>query len=189
MVTKKKREDTDLPQLRLTDGELVLWVGQPNPNWLLSSKDLLLVPFSLMWGGFAIFWETGVLIGGAPFPFGLWGIPFVLIGQYFIWGRFVYKYLRRRQTRYVVTDRRAVVINDFFSHSEKVYFLHQISSLHRQGKAITFNLDEPMRYRRRNWQDWSGEAEAGFYALPDADEVYDLIQDLILPSKVKNDWD
>jgi hypothetical protein len=78
--------------------------------------DVFLIPFSLLWGGFAIFWELGVMGvwsksgEGAPGFFVLWGIPFVIVGQYFIWGRFVYKRWDRRRTVYAVTNQRVLVL-------------------------------------------------------------------------------
>ena len=45
----------------LLDGETVVWTGQPNPNQWFSPGDIVMVPFSLMWGGFAFFWEANVL--------------------------------------------------------------------------------------------------------------------------------
>ncbi|HEX3508972.1 MAG TPA: hypothetical protein VHW94_11325, partial [Candidatus Dormibacteraeota bacterium] len=102
-------------QTYLQPGEGVLWTGSPNPHRLFSSKDFFLVPFSLMWGGFAIFWEASVLAFGrganqAPVFFALWGIPFVVVGQYFIWGRFLFKRWDRRRTIYAVTNQRVIVL-------------------------------------------------------------------------------
>jgi hypothetical protein len=54
----------------------------------LRRADALFIPFSLMWAGFAFFWETMAIRGGAPFFFWLWGIPFILIGVWITVGRF-----------------------------------------------------------------------------------------------------
>jgi hypothetical protein len=99
-------------QPELVPGESFVWAGQPKTSVVFHKEDFLLIPFSLMWGGFAIFWEANVLgIWGAqahtPWTFGvLCGIPFVLIGQYLIWGRFFYTAWLKRRTHYAVTNRR-----------------------------------------------------------------------------------
>lgn len=93
----------------LRQGEQIRWVGQPDPRVLFTPADGFLVPFSLMWGGFAVFWEIQVVSGGAPTFFALWGIPFVLIGLYFIVGRFIYKKRRKLKTVYGLTDSRVIV--------------------------------------------------------------------------------
>lgn len=67
------------------------------------------MPFSLLWGGFSIFWSISALVGGAPVPFALFGVPFVALGLYFIFGRFIYKAKRKRQTVYGLTEGRALV--------------------------------------------------------------------------------
>jgi len=44
----------------------------------------------------------------------IWGTPFVLVGQYMIWGRFVYGYWKKQRTYYGLTTRRAlIVVNGF----------------------------------------------------------------------------
>lgn len=105
-----------LPEL--TPGESIMWTGQPNASVIFHKEDLLMIPFSLLWGGFAIFWEaavSGFWGSGSQqrWPFGMvWGIPFVLIGQYLIWGRFFYTAWKKRRTHYGVTDYRVIVIQN-----------------------------------------------------------------------------
>jgi hypothetical protein len=79
----------------------VLWTGQPNADVIFHLRDLYLIPFISHWGGFAIFWEWGVL-GYRRSPqktdtdsirwfMTRWGIPFVFVGQYLIGGRFIFE--------------------------------------------------------------------------------------------------
>jgi hypothetical protein len=93
----------------LGPGERLLWSGRPDPEVRFAPIDAFLVPFSVMWGGFAVVWEVTVLASGAGPFFVLWGIPFVLMGLYFMVGRFVYKQRRKRQTAYGLTNTRAIV--------------------------------------------------------------------------------
>jgi hypothetical protein len=100
--------------------ERVEWSGQPNPKVIFHQEDWGVIPFSLLWGGFAIFWllaATGIWDFGAKHPdngfgfFGLiWGTPFVLVGQYLIWGRFVYAHWKKKRTYYALTNRRALIL-------------------------------------------------------------------------------
>jgi uncharacterized membrane protein len=93
----------------LAAGEWIEWIGRPDPSKHFNRGDVFLVPFSLLWGGFAIFWEAAAIKSGGPF-FIVWGFAFVLVGLYMIGGRFIYKQRRRRRTTYAVTNRRTLRI-------------------------------------------------------------------------------
>jgi hypothetical protein len=109
-------EDHQRLQAELAPGESILWAGKPNPKVIFHPSDWGVIPFSLLWAGFFIFWELGVsgygpMAGkGSPSPFLLlWGIPFIIMGQYFIWGRFFYTAWKKARVLYAITNRRALV--------------------------------------------------------------------------------
>ena len=90
----------------LTPGETILWKGAAGSGGLLSKYDIFLIPFSILWGGFAFFWEYQVLSMGAPIFFSLFGLFFCLMGFYIIFGRFLLALFFRRRTSYVITNHR-----------------------------------------------------------------------------------
>lgn len=96
-------------EARLAPGEWIEWAGAPDPTKRFSRGDVFLVPFSVMWFGFALFWEGAVIAKGSP-GFILWGLPFVAVGLYMTVGRFIYKARRRRRTAYAVTNRRVMSV-------------------------------------------------------------------------------
>ena len=166
-------------------GERLLWTGQPDPNRHFDRLDLYLVPFSLVWGGFAIFWEIAAIGSGDPFFF-LWGIPFVAMGLYLIAGRFFVKARRKRRTYYAVTDRR--VLSVVRGGATRAMFLNLIPTINAriredgsgsvvfgnamwwQGSYANTGLD----FFARGYE---GDAVA-FYDLRDAREVVDLVNEL-----------
>ena len=93
----------------LQPNEQILWEGEPDPKVIFAKQDRILVPFSLVWAGFALFWETGVSMAGF-FPGSIFGLVFVAVGMYMVVGRFFYKRWDRRRIQYVVTNRRALVL-------------------------------------------------------------------------------
>jgi hypothetical protein len=112
----------DVFSSELSPGETVQWSGQPNARVIFHSEDWGFVPFSLLWGGFAIFWLFGAsgiwdIWNNHPNKtfgwFGVvWGTPFVLVGQYMIWGRFVHEYWKKHRTYYALTTKRALIVVD-----------------------------------------------------------------------------
>lgn len=94
----------------LRSGERLRWSGRPDPKVHLTSADLFLIPFSLVWCGFAVFWLMMAINRGAPVLFILFGAMFVLVGLFFVFGRFLFKRLAKNSTIYGLTGSRAIVV-------------------------------------------------------------------------------
>jgi hypothetical protein len=111
----------------LERGERLLWVGVPRQGLMLRAADWFLIAFSLLWGGFAIFWESSVLgIPNAPLVMKLWGIPFVLIGLYLIVGRFFVDAKMREKTIYALTGERILIFSGILRRESKSLTLRNI---------------------------------------------------------------
>jgi hypothetical protein len=66
----------------------------------------------------------------------LWGIPFVLIGQYMIGGRFLVDAWRKRRTSYAVTNRRILLLQEGWKRKTKLVFLESLPELSYEGTSI-----------------------------------------------------
>jgi len=87
--------------------EKVLWSGRPvKMPFILPS--LATIPFGLIFMGFAIFWMWGAASAGAPGPFTLFGLPFVLIGLGLTVGPSIWQLMRYKNTEYIITDQRII---------------------------------------------------------------------------------
>ena len=82
----------------LRPDERVLWSGRPDPARNLNGKDAFLIPFTLLWGGFPVFREVEVIRSRAPPGMAIFGLFFVLLGLYFIAGRFILKHRQKALT-------------------------------------------------------------------------------------------
>lgn len=170
----------------LNPGEKIIWSGQPQQGLILRSSDIFMIPFSLLWGGFAIFWELGVVSSGAPFFFMLWGIPFVLLGLYMIFGRFFLDRAQRSKTYYALTNERAIIISGVFNQTTKSLDIKKLPeiniSIKGDGKGtITFGALHPMAWMYAG----SGFSNMGRYniapsfeMIDEAKKVYQLIKRL-----------
>ena len=68
------RNDTGWVRPYLGPGESILWQGRPQRFTPFTPYDAYLIPFSLLWCGFAVFWE-GLVIKNGVSLFSLFGIP------------------------------------------------------------------------------------------------------------------
>lgn len=116
-------------QRHLEPRERILWADQPKRGIMLRSSDAFLIPFSLLWGGFAFFWEYSVLTNGASPFFALFGMPFVVLGAYLIAGRFYVEAKQREKTFYGVTSDRVVIISGLLQQRARSLALRTLSDV------------------------------------------------------------
>jgi hypothetical protein len=171
----------------LDPGETLIWSGQPKQGLRLQAGDIFMIPFSLIWGGFAFFWESLALgiyhpahghTNATPFM-ALFGLPFCVIGIYVIIGRFFADALTRRKTWYGITDRRLIILRRSLGTALTSLDLANLSGLNlveRKDNSgdIRFGVisDLAMYGSRRI------PLVPGFYLLPQARTVYNLIREL-----------
>jgi hypothetical protein len=165
----------------LGPSEKLLWAGRPRQGLALQPADAFLIPFSLMWGGFAIFWETMVLVGRAPFFFALWGIPFVLVGLYMIAGRFWVDAWQRRATVYGITSERVLIVSGLWSRtvrSLRLETLGDVSFTERaRGGTISFaSFPTPFPMHGRSPWPFGGGLVPSFQLDEGARKVHEILQ-------------
>ena len=181
-------------QEELLPRETVLWTGQPLREVIFHPSDWYAIPFSLLWGGFAIFWEWGATghfgnTKDSPSVFmELWGIPFIVMGQYMIWGRFLYTAWKKGRTYYAVTTKRVLVVTSGATRKVVSGYLRTLDSVtlttRQNGIGTVEFLPEPepessfwnSRRRRGGPQLDINLSRLAFYDVPDVRSVYGLIE-------------
>ena len=167
---------------RLLPGERIAWRGTPGRGILFTARDLYMVPFSLVWCGFAVFWTVSATGMDAPDFFTLWGSMFICIGLYFVAGRFLVDAWIRRGSVYAVTDRRILILRGPPFGKFIAVNLTQLPDIslseRRDGRGtIRFGAETSM-FNNRSASSWSPALDPTpqFIAIEDARRVFDLAQ-------------
>ncbi len=160
--------------------EAVLWEGKPSCCRLLHWSDILLIPFSFLWCGFAIVWELLVLSSQESLPFfaKLWGIPFICIGLYLVGGRFIHMWYVRRHTWYVLTTARILVFcggRTIALPYQGISFLEK--HIDRHGRGIIYF--EKHDWYQLIWRPFFPVKPIAFEDVNQADKAYEIIQERI----------
>lgn len=129
-------DEFDFCRAYLKSGEYILWKGKPGKGGLFTIRDLITIPFSLVWLSFALYWEMSVIKTGSSIFAMVWGIPFILIGLYILVGRFFQAARIRKKTFYVITNKKFIIKkkNRIELHNGKDYQLLTVNT-HRNGNA------------------------------------------------------
>jgi hypothetical protein len=165
----------------LSSKEKLLWSGQPPSGFRLRAADAAMIPFSIMWGGFAILWECMVFFKTPSRLFALWGIPFVLVGLYLMIGRFFIDAYLRARTYYGITSNRILIITKGLRPKTVTLDISSLGNLsfaekRNGGAVIEFGALTPFDGRNRGMQYWSGYASTRFELTEHGRQVYEIIR-------------
>ncbi len=167
---------------RLLSGERILWTGRPGQGVILSSQDIILIPFSLAWCGFAIFWTVSATGMHAPSFFTLWGLMFVAIGLYLVVGRFFFDAWVRGGIGYAITNRRVLILRSGPFSRFTALDLDRLPAVDLKEDARgrgTIRFGAPASiFANRNMSAWSPALDPTpqFIAIDEARRIFDLVQ-------------
>lgn len=167
---------------RLLPGERLVWTGRPKSGVVLTARDVFLLPFSVLWLGFVVFWILSVPSSAGP-EFVLFGYAFLAIGATIMLGRFALVAWLRSSTRYAVTDRRVLILRsrptvDFTALDLNRLPEARLSESTGGRGTIRFGPAFRMFDASQVFAVWSPSLEATpqFIAIEDGRRVFDLIQ-------------
>jgi len=166
----------------LLPGERVVWSGRPADGVLLTGRDAFLIPFSILWCAFVVFWMFGAATAGGGFA--IFGLPFVAFGLFFSIGRFWLDAWLRGGARYAVTNRRILILKRRPSStftSMELDRLPQVQVSEGAGGKGTLRFGAPtslFAFNGAGFSVWmpSLDPTPQFIAIPAARQVFDLIQ-------------
>ena len=173
-------------QFELFSGETIRWAARPNPTRIFHSDDWAVIPFSAVWLAFFVYWESQALGFGW---FGnsnrnsdtlqiVWGIPFLLLGNYMLWGRFFWDAWLKRRTYYAITNRRVLLVQRSRRFKTWSVFPNELSIIEREGTNIGTLWLGPkypvIAGKGQNQRDISRFAIGGVPTLADVDNVDDV---------------
>ena len=186
------------PELRrqvdaeLDAGERIVWLGQPVAA-LMARQAWPVVLFGVPWTAFAIFWTLGAAgmigrhgtsggsaTGWFAYVFPLWGLPFIAIGFAMLTAPY-WAARTARQTIYALTDRRAIVWQakgwgKFEVHNFQPERLTSMTRKQRGDGSGDLIFEQ---FQERNGSGTT-TIRRGFMAVPDVQEVEDLIRETLL---------
>jgi hypothetical protein len=179
-------------QGRLLPSERILWSGAPAKGLLFTGSDVFLVPFSLLWCGFAVFFAyNGMTRGASSFAY-LWQAAFVCIGLFFVFGRFIADAWLRRRTVYAVTDQRILILRSEPFASFTSIDLERLPDIRLTGERSArgnVRFGTSGGYSNRNMSMWMPALDPTpqFLAIDGAAKVFNLIVSARHESRLKND--
>jgi len=160
----------------LAPGETILWRGKPEKGHLLNPGDIVMIPFSIFWCGFAVFWFITALQVGA---FAMFGIPFVCVGLYLTIGRFIHTAWLRKNTAYVITSDKIIRRRDRRVDMLDSRLMPPIHVTARTDGTGTIRFGQNVYYRgRRSYDSYGSHNFFTLDNIPDVARVQQILHSI-----------
>jgi len=166
-------------QEHLSFNEKLIWTGHPKKGIVFRTADIYLIPISLLWCGFAIFWM--IMAAQGSIFFAIFGIPFVVIGLIFVFGRFIIDAKQRENTYYGLTEDRIIIKSGVFKKSVKSLNIKTLSDIEFDEKSdgsgtINIGPRNPTMMLGNGMSWWPGIRQTpSLDLIPDVRKVYNKI--------------
>jgi len=164
----------------LSKNEKLIWWGQPKTGIIFRSADIFLIPFTLVWFSFALFFEFTAIAHGI-IPPAIFGLLFCCAGAYIFAGRFFVDSLRRKNTIYGITDNRVIIKSGIFRKEITSLSIRNTPNLTLKEKAngsgtIYLGAGDFQSTMTRSMGSWPGiKQPPGIELIDDVRSVYNLL--------------
>jgi hypothetical protein len=169
----------------INENEQLIWSGKPKNGLIFGVEDLFLIPFSIIWLGFILFFI--IIAEQTPTFFSLLAIPFIIVGVYLLVVRFYIDKWKRDKTLYGLTNKNIIIK---YQNEIKIININSLSNISievlKNGLGtITFGHIHPYNnwYKKLGWPGL--KLVPAFELIPNVKEVYNLI--LKFKSYAEND--
>jgi hypothetical protein len=164
----------------LDPGERLLWYGFPKKGLAFRNIDFFLIPFGLFFTIVISAMEIAAFIAGSMLFFILF-FPFIFVGLYFLFGRWIYGTWQRSVTIYGVSDKRVlcrkplIFKKQFYALPlEKINNI-DISIRDEDVGTITFNSNLIQDFKNKDYEYILDNFMPPFYMITNVRYVYDII--------------
>jgi hypothetical protein len=159
----------------LDANEKIIWQGRPDGAVTFGARNITMMVFGTIFGGFALFWMVlAAASGGWFWMFGLIhfsvGVGIVLSALF--WGAW-----RRRHTWYTLSDRRAFIATDMPIRGKR------LKSWPITADTALELIDAPLATvnfatETKRGEHSTYEVAVGFERIPDGQQVYRMMRDI-----------
>ncbi len=162
----------------LFEGETLLWEGQPGRGLRFDKSALGQSGLGLFFFVFSLFWIGNAISQSGLSIFPLFGLPFLAVGAYYLFGHLLWDAYTRSRTRYALTSERALIAKQVLGRRLETYPINPQTQIvldeHKDRSASVFFAErrQPTSSKQKSFP---YRRLIGFRWIKEGMEVYRLM--------------